>query len=123
LIKPEIIARRETSPILSKYIQVSRRHARFKKQNGDLFEDKSSLNGVFVNGNRVKLQIGDHIGFGVSGAAADCDGIVCSCVTRTVVEKIVVIDLDDDSPPITKTEPPDCLLGLNHHIIRLMEML
>ncbi|GFR25052.1 probable helicase senataxin [Trichonephila clavata] len=111
LDKPEIIVGRETSPIPSKYIQVSRKHARFKKQNGDWFvEDLGSLNGVFVNGNEisnsVKLEIGDHIGFGVPGAVADCDGFVCSFVMRTVAEKIIFIDLCDD-PPIIKTEPPD----------------
>ncbi|GFY50301.1 probable helicase senataxin [Trichonephila inaurata madagascariensis] len=111
LDKPEIIVGREVSPIPSKYIQVSRKHARLKKQKGNWFvEDLGSLNGVFVNGNEisspVRLEIGDHIGFGVPGAVAHCDGFVCSFVMRTVPEKIVVIDLCDD-PPIIKTEPPD----------------
>ncbi|GFT33454.1 probable helicase senataxin [Nephila pilipes] len=113
LIEPDVIVGRKTHPISIKYIQVSRIHARFKKQNDDWFvEDMGSLNGVFVNGNEisspVRLEIGDHVGFGVPGIVEDCDGFVCAFAVKKMEKEILFVDLSDDPPPlVVKSEPAD----------------
>ncbi|GBM79031.1 putative helicase senataxin [Araneus ventricosus] len=112
LKQSQIVVGRSTNPELKKYIQVSRQHARFKKVNGVWFvEDMKSLNGVFVNGNRigenaVRLEIGDHIGLGIPAVGAESDGYVCSLSVRPVQREIIVVDLCDE-PRVIKTEPPD----------------
>ncbi|KAF8788336.1 putative helicase senataxin like protein [Argiope bruennichi] len=112
LKESEIVVGRSTNSELKKYSQVSRQHALFKKENDVWFvKDMKSLNGVFVNGNKigenpVRLEIGDHIGLGIPTAGTEFEGFVCSLSVKPVSKKIIVVDLCDE-PPVIKTEPPD----------------
>ncbi|KAG8200361.1 hypothetical protein JTE90_028542 [Oedothorax gibbosus] len=115
----ETILGRSTFDELTKYKEVSRRHALVFKNiiNGEdhwFVRDLKSLNGVFVNGvlieHEQEIKIGDHIGLGVQGPS----GFRCTLsLPPANQKKVLFIDITEDDPIFIKCEPIEdaCVCG------------